>query len=36
MWGRFHQAVVDVETGLPNVKEFPDFANAKCIEIGSP
>lgn len=32
-WGRFHQAISDQSTGLPNLKECPEFANAKPLEI---
>eukprot|EP01114_Cavostelium_apophysatum_P016581 TRINITY_DN4753_c0_g1_i1.p1 TRINITY_DN4753_c0_g1~~TRINITY_DN4753_c0_g1_i1.p1 ORF type:complete len:369 (-),score=90.59 TRINITY_DN4753_c0_g1_i1:240-1346(-) len=32
-WGRFHQSLVDVSNGLPNEDQFPQFKNAKFIEI---
>ena len=32
-WGRFHQAVVDGDNGLPDPKKQTNFSNAKYVEI---
>jgi hypothetical protein len=33
-WGRFHHAIVE-DNGLPSIEKYPQFKNAKCIEIGT-
>jgi len=32
-WGRFHQSLVDMATGLPDVSVYPQFSQATFIEI---
>lgn len=33
VWGRFHQAIVDPVTGLPDPAQYPQFANAHCLAV---